>query len=92
MDVYLFSPLYVPLTPGRREQFKIRVRGAEQVHVRIGENRWLPMTRSSDDREVYHLAAEVPADGSVRIMAKEPGKDSRHWTLVDFSPEKNAGP
>jgi hypothetical protein len=87
MDAYLYSPLYVPLTAGKPQDFRIRVRGAEQVHLRIGEQ-WLPMDREAGDKDVYRVTATIPPGASARILAKQPGKDSPHWTLVDFAPGK----
>ncbi len=42
MDAYLESPLYVPLATGKPQEFRIRLRGAEQVHLRIGPGRGCP--------------------------------------------------
>jgi signal transduction histidine kinase len=85
MDAYLEGPLYVPLTTGKPQEFRIRLRGAEQVHLRIGPDRWLPMGRAADDPALYRLTADVPRGAPVQIMAREPRSAGPHWMLVDFS-------
>jgi len=34
------------------------------------------------------LMAVVPEAASVAIVARQRGNDNRHWTLVDFTPQK----
>jgi hypothetical protein len=75
----------VPLTTGKPQEFRIRLRGAEQVHLRIGPDRWLPMGRAADDPALYRLTADVPRGAPVQIMAREPRSAGPHWMLVDFS-------
>ncbi|MEI8371541.1 MAG: transglutaminase domain-containing protein [Planctomycetota bacterium] len=88
MDSYLESPLYVPLPAGKAQEFKIRVHGAEQVQLRIGQQKWIPMERAADDAELYHVTATVPEADSVQIVARAPRASNTYWTLVDFTPER----
>ncbi|MGA2033134.1 MAG: transglutaminase domain-containing protein [Thermoguttaceae bacterium] len=91
MEAFLYSPLYVPLTTDKPQEFKIRVRGAEEVHLRIGGRQWLPMKTGPEEKEVYRATATIPRDTAVQIVAKQPGQDASHWTLVDFTPEGTNG-
>ena len=88
MDSYLESPLYVPLPVGKAQEFKIRVRGAAQVQLRIGPDKWLPLERAAGDAELYRLTASVPEAGSVQIVARLPQGGNTYWTLVDFPRER----
>ena len=88
MDSSLESPLYVPLPAGKVQEFKIRVHGAEQVQLRIGQRAWTPMERAANDAELYHVTATVPATASVQIVARPPRAGDTYWTLVDFTPER----
>jgi hypothetical protein len=96
IDSFLESPLYVPLTAGaskpdaqaRNVQFKIRVRNAQKVQLRIGQRQWIPMQPAADDAELYQVTAAVPADTSVQIVALPPHRDNTYWTLVDFTPDR----
>ena len=88
MDSYLESPLYVPLPAGKSQEFKIRVHGAEQVQLRIGQQKWTPMERTADDGELYHVTASVPEADSVQIVARPPRAGNMYWPLVDFTPER----
>jgi len=87
MEGFIDSPLYVPLATGQPLTFKIRLRGAEQVHLVIGD-RWLPMQPVSGQKDMYKATAEIPAGAAVRLMAKEAARGSSHWTLVDFTEKK----
>ena len=84
MDAYLFVPLYVPLAAGTSQEFRIRVLGAEQVQLRIGEQQWVPMQRAADDPEVYRVTTAVPAKTAVKIVARGRGEGNRYWTLVEW--------
>ena len=42
IDSFLESPVYVPLTAGKDQQFKIRVRNAERVQLRVGQRSGFP--------------------------------------------------
>ena len=64
-----WKSLYVPLAAGKDQEFKIRVRNAEQVQLRVGPRKWIPMQRASNDPELYQVTASVPADTSVQIVA-----------------------
>lgn len=88
MDSYLEDPLYVPLPTGKAQNFRIRVHGAEQVKLRLGPRRWIPMERAANDKELYRVTAIVPGADSVQIVARPPGTDNTYWTLVNFSPER----
>ncbi len=88
MDSFLESPLYVPLAAGTDQQFKIRVRNAEQVQLLVGPRKWIPMQRASNDPELYQVTTLVPADTSVQIVALPPRRGNRYWTLVDFTPDR----
>ena len=91
MDVFLENPLYVPLVTGAPQEFKIRVHGAEEVHLRIGTTRWLPMPQAAGTPQVYRLSAQVSPGETVQILAKPPGRNQQHWTVVDFTPQSNSG-
>jgi hypothetical protein len=84
MDVYLDTPLYVPLAAGTPQEFKIRVTAAEQVQLRIGEQQWVPMSRAADDPTVYRATATVPARAEIKIVARSRGDGNRYWTLVEW--------
>jgi hypothetical protein len=84
MDACLYSPLYVPLANGKPQEFKIRVQGAEQVHLLL-DKQWVPMERVAGEKDLYRTTATVAQGQAVRIMAKEPGKDKQHWGVVDFA-------
>ena len=68
IDSFLEGPVYVPLTAGKEQDFKIRVRNAENVQLRLGPKKWIPMQPAADDPELYQVTATVPADSLVRIV------------------------
>ena len=80
-----------PLVTGAPQEFKIRVHGAEAVHLRTGTTRWLPMPQAADAPQVYRLSAQVSPGDTVQIVAKPPGRNQQHWTVVDFAPQSNSG-
>ncbi len=88
MDSFLESPVYVPLTTGKDQQFTIRVRNAKTVQLRIGERKWIPLQPASDDPERYQVTASVPPDTSVQIVALPPRGGNTYWSLVDFTPKR----
>jgi hypothetical protein len=71
------------LPAGQRAEFKIRVRGAEKVQLRIGDDQWIPMRQAADG--FYAVGAVVPAGSSVKIVANPSSGGNTYWTLADFS-------
>jgi hypothetical protein len=87
IDSFLESPVYVPLAAGKEQEFKIRVRNAGKVQLRLGRQTWIPMPPAADDPELYRVTAAVPAEGLVRIVA-QPRSGGSSWTLADFTPDQ----
>jgi len=87
MDGYLFSPLLVPLRTDKPLLFKVRVRGAHKVSLTIGEKRWLRLSPSPEEKDVYSLKMSVPAGTRVRLHAKRTPEGRSHATLIDFTPK-----
>lgn len=85
IDSFLESPVYVPLITGKDQEFKIRVRNAEQVQLRVGAQKWVPMLRAQNDPELYQATAAIPADASVQIVALPPRGGNTYWTIADFA-------
>ena len=85
---YLETPLYVPLRSGKDQEFRIRVRNAQQVQLRVGEKKWIPMRRAASDPDLYQLIASVPADARLQIVALPPQGGNTYWTIVDYAPDR----
>ncbi len=88
IDSFLESPLYVPLAADKEQEFKIRVRSAQRVQLRVGPRKWIPLQRAAGESELYQVTASIPADTSVRIVASPPGGGNTYWTIVDYAPER----
>ena len=78
----------MPLAAGKDQEFKIRVRNAEKVQLRVGPQTWIPMQRAASDPELYQATASLPADRSVQIVASPPRGGNTYWTIVDYAPDR----
>jgi hypothetical protein len=82
---YLLSPLYVPLATGEPLTFKVRLQGAHDVSLAIGNKPWLRLAPSPGQRNVYELKTPIPAGADVRLNAKlSPDADS-YKKLIEFT-------
>lgn len=88
IDSFLEGPIYVPLAADKEQEFKIRVRNAEKVQLRLGPRKWIPMQPAADDPELYQVTATVPADSLVRIVGLPQGPGATYRTLADFTPDQ----
>jgi hypothetical protein len=84
----LHGPLFVPLAGGKPLQFRIGLRGTRDVFLAIGERPWLQLAPAPGEPDVYQLTAAVPPGVPVKLTAKTPGDGGKHWTLVDFTPDR----
>ena len=84
MRGYLYSPLYLPLATDTPVRFKVRLEDVHDVSLAIGDNAWLPLTRSATDRNLYELTTTVPAGQHVRLNAKLSPEDKAHKIVIDF--------
>ena len=78
----------MPLVAGKDQEFKIRVRKAEKVQIRVGPQTWIPMQRASSDPELFQATTSLPADRSVRIVASPLRGGDTYWTIVDYAPDR----
>jgi len=84
IDSFLEGPVYAPLPADKPQEFKIRVRGAEQVQLRVGEQKWIPMQAAASEPELYTVTAAAPAEAHVQIVARPPHAGNTYWTIVDY--------
>jgi hypothetical protein len=85
MRGYLFSPLYLPLAPGKSTSFKVRLLGAHDVSLAIGSKPWLKLTPSPSEKDVYQLTTTVPTGQRIRLNAKTSPANRSYETLIDFT-------
>jgi len=85
MRGYLFSPLYTPLATDKPLLFKVRLHDAHDVSLAIGDEPWLDLTPSPNEKNVYQLRTTVPAGVRVRLNAKSSPDDESYATLMDFA-------
>ena len=85
MRGHLFSPLYTPLATNKQFLFKVRLHGAHDVCLAIGDEPWLHLTSSPEERAVYQLKTTVPPGVRVRLNAKSSPDDESYATLIDFT-------
>lgn len=85
MRGYLFSPLYTPLATNKQLLFKVRLHGAHDVSLAIGDEPWLDLMPSPEEKNVYQLKTTIPADVRVRLNAKPSPDDKSYATLIDFT-------
>jgi hypothetical protein len=85
MRGYLFSPLYLPLAADRRTSFRVRLHGALDPKLAIGNKPWLKLNPVVGERHVYQLTTEVPDGQRVRINAKTAAGAKSYDTVVDFT-------
>ena len=89
MSGYLYSPLYLPLATDKPVAFKVRLSGAHDVSLAIGENPWLALDPVPGQKDVYQLNTPVPAGERVRLNAKRSPADESYKIVIDFSGEKS---
>jgi len=85
LDGALVSPLFTPLEPGRRQTFKIRLLGADEVHLVTGE-KWRRFSSNPTQRNVYELDAEISENEVMKLVAKT-HSGSNNLIVIDFSAE-----
>ena len=88
MRGYLFSPLYTPLPTDKSLLFKVRLHDAHDVSLAIGDEPWLDLMPSPDEKNVYQLKTTVPAGARVRLNAKTSPNDESYATLIEFTKEE----
>jgi hypothetical protein len=85
MRGYLHSPLYLPLDTESPVLFKVRLSGAHDVSLAIGDEPWLKLTADTTDTDVYQLRTTVPAGQRVRLNAKAAPDEESYDTVIAFS-------
>lgn len=85
MRGYLFSPLYMPLATDKPLLFKVRLHDAHDVSLAIGDEPWLELKPSPDEKSVYQLETSVPDGVRVRLNAKTSPDNESYATLIEFT-------
>ena len=61
MRGFLYSPLYLPLATGKPLSFKVRLSGAHDVSLSVGDEPWHRFVRSPTEKDLYELTTTIPA-------------------------------
>ena len=80
----LTSPLYLPLPTEKPVLFRVRLRGARNVSLAIGDAPWLRMQPDPDDKDVYQVKATVAAGKYVRLNARTNPTEKEYDTVIGF--------
>ncbi|MDA0284339.1 MAG: hypothetical protein O3B86_13395 [Planctomycetota bacterium] len=80
MRAGLLSPLYVPLSTGNTEMFRIRVDATNEVNL-VADGSWLRMTPSPGNASVFEVKLRIPPCDKLRIVAKQ---GQKHVVLTEF--------
>jgi len=83
----LERPLYVPIATGRPTSFRIRVPGASEVNLVI-DKRWQKLRPVAGQDDLFELSAAIPQGAWALLVAKPPGSDGGHQTLLSFTPDQ----
>lgn len=88
MRGYLFSPLYTPLATNKPLLFKVRLHDAHEVSLAVGDEPWLDLLPSVEEKNVYQVNATIPDGARVRLNAKTSPNDDSYSTLIEFTEEE----
>ncbi len=80
----LISPLYLPLPPEKPLLFKVRLPGARNVSLAIGDAPWLRFQPNPDDEDVYQIETSLPAGEYVRLNARTNPAEKQYDTVIGF--------
>jgi len=87
----LDSPLFVPLPTGTPIPFQVRLNGAHDVRLAVGDEQpWRRLQPDPQSPNVYRIETTIPAGVRVRINAKLAPQDKSYATLIEFSPPVEA--
>jgi hypothetical protein len=84
MQGCLHTPLYLPLATDTPLLFKVRLSGAHDVSLAIGDGPWLKLKPDAADASLYQIRAPVPAGQRVRLNAKQDPAAESYDTVIAF--------
>ena len=85
MRGFLYSPLYLPLATGKPLSFKVRLQGAHDVSLSVGDEPWVRLAPTPTEKDIYELKTTIPAEVHVHLNAKTSPNSDNHTVVIDFS-------